>query len=70
MEIGPDGLTIAYMSGVEDMKKEYKSRKCKSCKWYKEEYNEHGWEEHNVFVCNLYDIAHGKDFGCNKWEKK
>ncbi len=42
---------------------DFESGTCENCKWYKnvgESYR----------VCLLYDIAYGKDFGCNKFKLK
>ncbi len=72
-EIGIDGsifipklVSTAYINAKID----FESRTCESCKWYKEEYNDLNCNSDTIFICKLYDIAHGKDFGCNKWEAK
>ena len=49
---------------------ELESRTCESCRWYQEQYNDRNCKSDTIFVCKLYDIAHGKDFCCNKHEAK
>ena len=41
----------------------FESRICENCKWYKD-------IDKSYKVCKLYDIAHGKDFGCNEFIRK
>ena len=58
------------MEAIDRICDDFESRTCESCKWYREEYNDKNCISDTVLICELYDISHGKDFGCNKWEKK
>ena len=61
-----ESLEVAWSNGAYVIQ----DRTCESCRWYQEQYNDRNCKSDTIFVCKLYDIAHGKDFGCNKWEKK
>ena len=47
---------------IGDIYDDFESRLCKNCKWFK------GIDK-SYKVCKLYDISHGEDFGCNKFER-
>ena len=57
-------LTLAYMTGYEKCKEEYKNRICENCEYFREVSDYANYCKHH----ETYNIIFGKYFGCNKWE--
>ena len=54
-----DGLSLM----LDEIFDSFEKQTCETCRWYRD-------IDKSFKVCKLFDLAHGKDFGCNKYEPK